>query len=212
MKKIIILFYWICFLLSSPAAFAQEIDAPTVSTWHHKMETDFYIWKNDFLFLPIYSIDKDWLHLEGRYNWEDINTFSGWVGYNFNGGNKFEYTITPMLGGIVGNTDGIAPGLEIDLQYYGVEFSSQSEYVIDFSGRKNDYYYSWTDLSYSPLDWFWFGLSMQRTRIHLNPEEFQFGLMAGGGYKSLGLTSYLYSLGSDDPCLIIALTLELPNQ
>ena len=53
--------------------------------------------------------------------YEDMNTFSAWLGYNFSGGNNFQYTITPMVGGIIGNTNGIAPGLEFDFLFYGFE-------------------------------------------------------------------------------------------
>jgi len=211
MKKIVILFSGIWFLLSSPTSFAQEHDTLSESKWHHNLETDFYIWKDDFIFLPIYSADKDWLHLEARYNYEDINTFSAWFGYNFMGGNKFQYTITPMLGGILGNTNGMAPGLELDFQYYGFEWSSQSEYVFDFKGMDNNFFYNWTDFTYSPLDWLWFGLSLQRTRLYQTDLELQYGLMAGGGYKWFGLTGYLYNLGSDDPYLILSLTINVPE-
>jgi hypothetical protein len=211
MKKIVILLSGICFLLSCPTAFATKPDTLAGSKWQHNLEADFYIWKDDFLFMSVYSVDKDWLHLEARYNYEDINTFSAWFGYNFNGGNKFQYTITPMLGGILGNTNGIAPGLELDFQYYGFELSTQSEYVFDFQGMDNNYFYNWTDFTYSPLDWLWFGLSFQRTRLYETPLEFQYGLLAGGGYKWFGLTGYLYNLGSDDPYLILSLTINVPE-
>ncbi len=160
--------------------------------------------------MPIYSADKDWLHLEARYNYEDINTFSAWFGYNFKGGNKFQYAITPMLGGILGNTNGVAPGLELDFQYYGFELSSQSEYVFDFKGKDNNFFYNWTDFTYSPLDWLWFGLSAQRTRLYQTDLEFQRGFFAGGGYRWFSLSGYLYNLGFDDPYIILSLSVKVP--
>jgi hypothetical protein len=54
---------------------------------------------------------------EPRYNYEDLNTISAWAGYNFTGGKKFEYAITPILGCILGNTRGISAGLEFTLGF-----------------------------------------------------------------------------------------------
>ena len=210
-RSIIFSILMVAFYYSSSVS-AQKPDTLTVSKWHHYLENDFYIMKDDFIFLPIYSVDKGWMHLEARYNYEDMNTFSAWFGYNFSGGNKFQYTITPMLGGIVGHTNGMAPGLKLDFQLYGFEFSSQSEYVVDVLDKENNFFYNWTDFTYSPLDWLWFGLSLQRTRLYKTDLEFQYGLMAGGGYKWFGLSGYLYNLGLDDPYLILSMSFTFPEQ
>ena len=53
---------------------------------------------------PTFTADRDWLHLEARYNYENLETGSAWVGYNFSGGKKLEWEFTPMLGGVFGNT------------------------------------------------------------------------------------------------------------
>ena len=50
------------------------------------------------------------LHLETRYNNEDLRTGSLWVGYNFAWGEKWQFEVTPMIGGVFGRTNGIAPG------------------------------------------------------------------------------------------------------
>jgi hypothetical protein len=211
MKTIFYSCIWICILLSSSSAFATEPDIVSGSRWNHNLQGYFYIMKDDFIFLPIYAVDKDWLHLEARYNYEDMNTFSAWFGYNFSGGNNFQYTITPMLGGIVGNTNGIAPGLEFVFEFYGFELYSESEFVFDFNDHEYDFFYNWMDFTYSPLDWLWFGLSAQRTRLYQTDLEIQRGLIIGGGYKWFGLTGYLYNLGFDDPYLILSLSITVPE-
>jgi hypothetical protein len=35
-----------------------------------------------------------------------LHTGSAWVGYNFSGGEKFTWEVTPMLGGVFGHTSG----------------------------------------------------------------------------------------------------------
>lgn len=200
-------------MLSGTSAFAQKSDSTSTGPiWSHNLEASFYIFRDDFIFMPVYTADRDWLHLEARYNWEDRNTISAWAGYNFTGGEKLEYTITPMLGGLIGNINGFAPGLEISLGFHGIEFFFESEYVFDINDGENDFYYNWTDLTYSPREWIWFGLSFQHTRLIQTDLKIQRGLLFGGSYKWIGLSTYLYNLGFDEPYLILSLLIALPQQ
>ena len=189
---------------------AQEPDTLSKPKWNHDIEGWFYFMPDDFIFSPIYGVDRGWLHLEARYNYEDMNTFSAWFGYNFEGGKKFQYTITPMLGGLVGSINGISPGLELNFDYFGFNFNSASEYVFDLEGKENDFFYNWTDFTCTPLNWLWFGISMQRTRLYQGELEFQSGLMLGVGYKWLGLTAYWYNPASD-PYYVLYLSITLPS-
>jgi len=211
MKKIFCTWIYLFTLLYGYSSFAQQHDTVSNSKCTHNLDALFYIMQDDFIFLPIYSVDKDWLHMEARYNYEDMNTFSGWFGYNFTGGNNFQYSITPMAGGIVGNTNGIAPGLEFDFNFYGFELYSESEYVFDLQDKENNFFYNWTDFTYAPLDWLWFGLSAQRTKLYQSDLEIQRGLLIGGGYKWFGVTGFLYNLAFDDPYLILSLSITFPE-
>ena len=58
---------------------------------------------------PTITADRDWLHLEARYNYEDLDTGSAWVGYNFGGGEKLAWEFTPMLGGVSSATPPASP-------------------------------------------------------------------------------------------------------
>jgi hypothetical protein len=141
MKKNFLTWLVVLFLLMCYSATAQEPDTLAKSSWNHSLSGWFYF-KDDFIFSPIYSVNMDWLHLEARYNYEDLSTFSAWFGYNFSGGKNFLYTITPMVGGIAGNTNSMAPGLEFDFLFYGFELYSESEYVFDFQDHENDFFYN----------------------------------------------------------------------
>ncbi len=199
-------------MLSHLTVQAQEPDTLSNKRWAHDIEGWFYFMPEDFIFSPIYGIDKGWLHLEARYNYEDQNTFSAWFGYNFSGGNKFQYTVTPMIGGLVGSINGISPGLELDFDFCGFNFNSASEYVFDLQGKENDFFYNWTDFTYTPLDWLWFGISTQRTRLYQDKLDFQYGPMLGGGYKWLGLTAYWYNPLSNNQYFVLYLSVALPSK
>src|SRR5262245_27981671 len=83
---------------------------------------------------PILTFDRDWLHLETRYNYEDLQTGSVWAGYNFGGGQKWIWEFTPMLGAVFGeSTTGIAPGYKGSLSWRKFELYSEGEYVFDTS-------------------------------------------------------------------------------
>jgi hypothetical protein len=178
------------------------------SQWNFSTDVNFYLIPDDFFILPVFRADKNKLHLEARYNYEDRETFSGWFGYNFIGGNgnNFDYTITPMLGGVVGNSDGMAAGLEITLTYKRFELYTESENFFDFESSSNNYFYNWSDLTYSPIDWLWFGISGQRTRLYQTDLDIQRGLIVGASLKNLSLNTYLYNIGFDDPFFIITLS------
>jgi len=78
---------------------------------------------------PNLTADHGGLHLEARYNYEDLETGSLWVGYNFSAGQNVVLQATPMIGGVLGKTTGVAPGYEVSLSYVKLELSTQGEYV-----------------------------------------------------------------------------------
>lgn len=184
--------------------YGQEQDS--TSSWDFSADVNFYLITDDFFALPVFRADKNKLHLEARYNYEDRETFSGWIGYNFSGGDdEFSYTFTPMLGGVFGLSQGVAPGLELTLTYKKFELYSEMENLFDLENSENNFYYNWADLTYSPTDWLWFGISGQRTRLFQTDLEIQRGLLVGAGLKNFELNTYVYNIG-DDPFMIITLS------
>lgn len=175
------------------------------------MEAWLFIVPDGNIFSPTYAADKDWLHLEARYNYEELNTFSAWFGYNISGGNHFKYAITPMAGVMTGELNGLSPGLQVDLNFHGFNMNSSSQYVFDLDDREGDFYYNWTDFSYAPLDWMWFGLSLQRTRLYNSPLEFQSGGLLGFGYRWFELGFYAYNPWTDDAYFVMNLSVSLPE-
>lgn len=205
MKKFLLLFLIV--RISCNISQAQDSTTSPEKKWNFGADYNMYFYKDDFVGLPVFRADKNKLHLEARYNYEDLETFSGWIGYNFAGGNELEYFITPMIGGVVGRTDGIAPGLEFTISYKGFEFYNESEYMADVNTKENNFFYTWTDLSYSPKDWLWFGISGQSTQLYQSDMDFQPGVFVGGGYSFWEVTTYYYSPGAD-PFLLVTLSVS----
>ena len=87
--------------ISAPAKSPAIAKAP----WTFNLTTDGYIVPNETDYAsPVFMADRSWLHLEARYNSENLRTGSAWVGYNFEAGKKLVLDVTPMVGGVVTST------------------------------------------------------------------------------------------------------------
>ena len=150
---------------------------------------------------PTLTADHDWLHLEARYNYEALDTSSLWIGYNFDVGDKLELEITPMLGGVFGTTDGIAPGYKGTLGWWKIELYSEGEYMFNTGDSSENFFYNWSELTVSPADWFRLGLVTQRTHLYQTDREIQRGFLVGFSFKHLDFTTYVFN--PDDKPLVV---------
>jgi len=157
---------------------------------------------------PTFSADRDWLHLEARYNYEALDTGSVWVGYNFSCGDKLSLEFTPMLGGVLGDTTGIAPGYEFTLGYWKLQLYSEGEYVCDTHDSSGSFFYTWSELSLAPVDWFRFGLVAQRTKAYQTDLDIQRGFLVGFTYRKMDFTTYVFNADQGKPTVVLALALN----
>jgi hypothetical protein len=158
---------------------------------------------------PTATADRRSLHLEGRYAYEDRNTFSLFVGWNAAVGKAARLEVTPMVGVVAGRTDGIAPGLELTLSWGPVELHSESELVLAFGGAGSSFFYAWSELGLRPAKWLRAGLAVQRTRRVHAPREVTFGPMLGVTVGRLGAAIYVFERGNAQPFAAISVTLSL---
>ena len=103
-------------------------------------------------------------------NYENLETFSMFAGFNIAGGKKFKYFLTPMLGGVTGRTDGIAPGFEAALGYGRFGFYTEMEYLFDLNVSADSYYYVWSHLRFRITKWMAAGIAGGRNRVYQNVE------------------------------------------
>jgi hypothetical protein len=186
----------------TPPALSEEGDD---KAWSFSASATTYLVPDDREYVqPSFSADHGWLHLEARYNYENLKTGSAWIGYNFSGGKKLEWEFTPMLGGVFGNTTGIAPGYRLSLKYWKFEFSSEGEFVYDTGNSGDNFTYSWSELSVSPVEWFRFGLVGQRTRVYQTAVDIQRGLLVGCSYKEMNFTTYVFNLDQGKPTWVFS--------
>ncbi len=180
--------------------------SPDKEPWAYSLTTDGYIVPDGESYVsPVLTADRQWLHLEARYNYENLNTGSLWAGYNFSAGKKLQLALTPMIGGVFGRTTGIAPGCEASLTYKKLQFSSSNEYVIDTSHISGSFFYSWPEVTYSLLDWLKVGLVAQRTRAYHTSLDTQRGFLVGVSHKKLEFTTYVFDPDLSNPTTVLEL-------
>ena len=69
-----------------------------------------------------------------------------------------------MVGAVVGKTKGVAPGALMSMAYKKFDLSTESEYVFNTEDQADNFFYTWSELGYSPIDWLRVGVAGQRTR------------------------------------------------
>ncbi len=194
---------------SAQTAQAKPAEAPgsPSNAWSFSLAAFGYLVPNDLSYgSPIFAADHDWLHLEGRYNYENQKTGSLWAGYNFSAGHNLELEATPMFGVVFGDTTGIAPGYELSLTYKRIELSTEGEYVFDIGNSADSFFYSWNELTYSPVEWCHVGLVSQRTRAYETKLDVQRGVSLGFAYHKMDYTTYIFNAGWTDPTVVLSLT------
>ena len=190
---------------AAPAALGAQ-DAPPPAppadserSWEFGLSGALYVLPDDEDFVqPTFRADHGVLHLETRYNYGDRDSVSFFAGANFEFGDKVKLALTPMLGGLVGNTDGIIPALEADFSAGIFAAYAEAEYVFDLNDSSSKYFYMWSELSLWPTEWLRAGVVTQRTRVYKTERDVQRGLLVGFTYKKLDGTVYFFNPGSDD--------------
>ncbi len=203
-------------LLLSKCAVCQEAEekkqAPPQAEekkWSFEASAYAYLLPGDRHYVqPSFKADRGRLHLEARYNYEALRTGSLWAGYNFGVGEKLAFEFTPMVGGIFGDTNGIAPGFRTSLSWRKLEFYSESEYVIDTGDRTSNFFYTWSELTLAPVEWFRFGLVGQRTRAYQTDLDIQRGPLLGFTFKRIDLGAYFFNIDRDHPTTVFSLTVS----
>ena len=149
------------------------------------------------------TADRGWLHLEGRYNYEDLHTGSAWFGYNLSGGDTLAWEVTPMMGGVFGRTNGIAPGGKGSLSWWKLEAYSEGEYVFDLGDSSDSFFYNWSELTIAPVSWLRAGMVTQRTRVYETEREIQRGFLVGFSYGALNFTTYVFNPDDSKPIVVL---------
>jgi hypothetical protein len=199
-----------CLALAASSLRAQEtaMPAPPATTaWELEASVYGYFVPQDKDFgQPTFVANHGGLHLEARYNYEDIDTGSAWVGWNFGFGDALHLDATLMVGGVFGELTGVAPGYELSLTWKSLELYSEGEWVFDTSNSENSFFYTWSQLSWTPWEWLTIGFAVQRTRAYETGLDIQRGPFVGFNWKDWTLTTYVFNADEQSPTVAVSLS------
>ena len=177
-------------------ATSSTVDA---SRWEYSLTGSYYSFRDqrDFV-MGIATADRGQLHLEARANYEALDSGSLFAGWKFSGVEKLAWELTPIVGAIFGQKEGIAPGFEAAIGYGIVDFYTETEYVRDLEIRKDSFTYSWNELGFSPFEWLRFGIVTQRSMAYHSDRDIQRGVFAELMHRKVSLGFYVFNPDDSD--------------
>ncbi len=206
LSALLLLFVLVC---ADAEAQATSSYSPTPTPWSFGASAyTYFIPDGDDYVQPTFTADRGRLHLEARYNYEDLHTASTWIGWNLGGGESVAFEITPIAGFVFGDTRGIAPGYEGSLSWRALVLACESEYLFDLDEDADSFFYNWSQLTVTPVDWGEVGIVVQRTRAYESERELQRGVLLGFSRGSAALGAIVFNPDSDTPLVVVSAALE----
>ena len=179
-----------------PARAAETEQRPWTATVNAYL---FVVPEQENFFMLTAPVAIRWLHVEARYNYEALRSGSAFAGINAGWGEALRLKLTPMIGGVFGALDGLVPALRWTLTWWKLDINSESEVVIDFDDTSDSFFYHWSELGFTPLEWLRFGAVIQRSRVLMTSLDFQRGLFVAATIRFVTVSLYEFNLGWATP-------------
>jgi hypothetical protein len=163
--------------------------------------------------MPIvtYENKMHW-YAQARYNYEDEQTMSVYLGRSFSKNGDFSYNVIPMAGAVGGRFNGASLALNTQVGYQDFFASSQSQYSFSYKNRFGNFFYTWAEMGYQPLKWFFAGVSLQQTQLYNEAGLWEPGVLMGFSFKKWSFPVYAFNPASDRRYFILGINLELHHQ
>jgi hypothetical protein len=173
-------------------------------------EQYYYLQKNTApVMVPIVHVQSDhgW-YTEVRYNYEEQNSLAVYGGKCFDRTSGFlSYSLTPIVGGVLGQFNGGSIGLNASIDYNDFFFVSQSQFTFSSNSNAADFFFGWYELGYAPLSWFSFGCSVQHTMFAQSEDnQTEPGIMLGFNVGKWSFPIYTFNPLNTNPYFVLGVT------
>jgi hypothetical protein len=158
--------------------------------------------------MAVGSVNYGALHLEARYNYEARASASVFVGWTFAGGTEVTWEVTPLIGTLFGRARGLVPGVEASASYKSFDVYLEAEYVLDREQSSDNYFYAWSELGWTPVEWLRVGIVGQRTRVVDNDRDLQRGVLAQVFAGRATISAYAFNPDSSKRYVTVAVGVE----
>jgi len=161
-----------------------------------------------YVWMPVaHYQSKKGIYTELRYNYEDIQTLSFFGGKALDGGNMFNYTLTPMVGISFGRFSGLSLAANADLEWKKFYLSSQTQYSIATKPGVADFLFSWSEIGYNITEKFFGGVAIQYT-LQQGEKIAETGFVVGLSSKNVSFPVYVFSPFNTGRYFVVGLNYE----
>lgn len=165
---------------------------------NYGVSQDYYIYQNNrSAIVPlIYYETKNHWYTSARYNYEEDQTLSLQLGKTFSREGIFAYSVTPLAGLLAGNFRGISISTQAEIEAGKFTLFTEPEYCLQFKNENENFFYSWSELSFRPSKIFYTGLALQTTKIKNLSLTNEPGLLFGICIKNFEVPLYFFKTSS----------------
>lgn len=151
---------------------------------------------------------KKGFYTELRYNYEEVNTFSIYMGKTFLMGAKKYLSITPMLGWSAGEFKGVTLACRSAIELNDFFVSTEAQYSKSLHTTNSSFMFSWTEAGVSFGKNFFTGLSLQTT-MEKDIKSIEPGFLMGFERGKLCVPVYFFNPFTSSSYFIIGINYEL---
>lgn len=155
--------------------------------------------------VPMAHITRNNWYGEARYNYDETQTLSLYAGRTFARHGAFNWSATPVIGGLMGRMNGGSVGVNMDLGYEKIFFTTQSQYTFSMEQSSNRYFFSWSELGYQALPWLYGGMALQQLNVYQTPGRLEPGCMLGLSLKNFTVPVYVFNPSGGETYFVLGL-------
>jgi len=162
-----------------------------------------------FTFVPIVYVQtsRNW-YIEGRYNYEALKTMSVYAGRTFEKKSAFSYSASPVIGAVLGRFNGGSIGINTEADYRKCFFSSQLQYTFSIADKRENFIYSWSDISYQASDNIYAGFSVQQTKVYKEQCKLEKGIFVKASFNKWTIPIYVFSPVAKERYFVVGLNCD----
>ncbi|MGH7493981.1 MAG: hypothetical protein ACREOO_16510 [bacterium] len=158
-----------------------------------------------FSLTPIVNYNSDLLYIEARYNYEEMHSASLYVGKFFSKEGKLSFDFAPLLGIVAGDLNAGSVGASIELRLGKLQWSILPQYTFSWNGKTENFFYSWSELTFAASEWLYLGPAAQRTKLFESPFEVDSGMTLGFNLKQWSMQLYCFNPWNDGRYFLIGM-------
>lgn len=165
---------------------------------NYGVNQDYYIYQNNpasIVPLVYYETKNHWF-TAARYNYEANQTWSLQLGRKFSKDDPLSFSIMPLAGLLAGNFKGISFGTQAEIETGKFSLFAEPEYCVQFKNQAQNFFYSWSELSFQFSKTFYTGFALQSTKDINCTITNEPGLLFGICVKNFEIPMYLFRLSS----------------